>query len=258
MRSILVLGAAAITAAAASHAAVLPGQGIWASVLQGRDLDRDLSTHEAYYDPYRNITWMANAHILGYTTEELGYDFEQNGFTNWRSPTMPKFASCESIENPELKADCYHLKIASTPGSEVESEIGYLYYTILGNGRDKPFNSGPFANMSGTFWAGSGEVIRGGYSIGFDVATGEYGIFHGGRDRSIWTWVLRDGDITAPPQPDQPPPPPTPHNSLDPTIRLDPTTSVPELSSIPLAAIGIVSCVAFINARKRRLSRLTD
>src|SRR3989344_3407437 len=43
------------------HAAAVSGQGTWESTLQGRDLDGNLATAEAYYDTALNITWLANA-----------------------------------------------------------------------------------------------------------------------------------------------------------------------------------------------------
>ena len=49
----------------------ISGQGSWGSTLQGRDLDGNLATFEAYYDTTLNITWMADAKYVwtsGYQT----------------------------------------------------------------------------------------------------------------------------------------------------------------------------------------------
>jgi hypothetical protein len=47
------------------HAASISGQGTWESTLQGRDLDGNLTTFEAYYDTALNITWLADANYAG-------------------------------------------------------------------------------------------------------------------------------------------------------------------------------------------------
>src|SRR3989344_215147 len=61
---VIVLGASSF-----AHAASVSGQGTWETTLQGRDLDGNLSTAEAYYDTALNITWLANANYAGTTMD---------------------------------------------------------------------------------------------------------------------------------------------------------------------------------------------
>lgn len=52
----------------AAHAAAVPGQGTWESTLQGRDLDGNPTTFEAYYDSTLDITWIADAALAASNT----------------------------------------------------------------------------------------------------------------------------------------------------------------------------------------------
>src|SRR3989344_1744726 len=85
-----------------AHAAAVSGQGTWETTLQGRDLDGNLSTFEAYYDTALNITWLVDgnyAQTSGYDTDGLmlwsaantwaaGMNPYGSGITGWRLPTM--------------------------------------------------------------------------------------------------------------------------------------------------------------------------
>jgi len=48
-----------------ANAVPVSGQGTWETTLQGRDLDGNNLTAEAYYDTALDITWLANADING-------------------------------------------------------------------------------------------------------------------------------------------------------------------------------------------------
>ena len=50
-----------LTSITTAQAAPVSGQGTWETTLQGRDLDGDLSTAEAYYDITLDVTWLADA-----------------------------------------------------------------------------------------------------------------------------------------------------------------------------------------------------
>lgn len=51
----------AMTSIGTAQAVSVSGQGTWESTLQGRDLDGNLATFEAYYDTVLGITWLADA-----------------------------------------------------------------------------------------------------------------------------------------------------------------------------------------------------
>ena len=46
-----------------ADAVSISGQGTWETTLQGRDLDGNAATFEAYYDAELNITWLADANL---------------------------------------------------------------------------------------------------------------------------------------------------------------------------------------------------
>src|SRR3989344_1507399 len=78
-----------------AHAAAVSGQGTWETTLQGRDLDGNLSTFEAYYDTALNITWLADANYAGTTmdwTTANAWVAALNPYgsciTGWRLPTV--------------------------------------------------------------------------------------------------------------------------------------------------------------------------
>lgn len=87
---------AAVAVPSIASAVAISGQGAWETTLQGRDLDGDLSTFEAYYDTVLDITWLADANYA----QTSGYDndgvmswysamswttqLEYNGYSDWR------------------------------------------------------------------------------------------------------------------------------------------------------------------------------
>ncbi|HEB56139.1 MAG TPA: hypothetical protein ENI98_07515, partial [Gammaproteobacteria bacterium] len=75
------------------YAAPITGQGTWESTLQGRDLDGDLSTFEAYYDTALDITWLADANYAGTPMDwatannwAANLNPYNSGITGWRLP----------------------------------------------------------------------------------------------------------------------------------------------------------------------------
>lgn len=103
----LTLYAAVVVPNIASAVAV-SGQGTWETTLQGRDLDGDLATFEAYYDTVLGITWLADANVgAGSAFDDIGIDggtttdgemtwakanawaasLNFNGINGWRLPT---------------------------------------------------------------------------------------------------------------------------------------------------------------------------
>lgn len=140
------------------HAAAVSGQGTWEATLQGRDLDGNLSTAEAYYDTALGITWLANANYAGTqvdwsTANAWASSLNINSITGWRLPTMTDTGTpgCNHSHNG---TDCGFNADTTT------SEMAHLFYITLGN---KAFydttgsivpqagwgltNTGPFSNI---------------------------------------------------------------------------------------------------------------
>src|SRR3989304_736892 len=79
----------ALGASTLANAAAVNGQGTWETTLQGRDLDGNLSTFEAYYDTALLITWLANANYAGTAmtwanANTWASGLNINGYTGWR------------------------------------------------------------------------------------------------------------------------------------------------------------------------------
>ena len=68
-----------------ANAVPVSGQGTWETTLQGRDLDGNNLTAEAYYDTALDITWLANADINGemdwFAANTWAGGLNINGFT---------------------------------------------------------------------------------------------------------------------------------------------------------------------------------
>ncbi|MFQ5645114.1 MAG: hypothetical protein ACE5FQ_15670, partial [Thiogranum sp.] len=87
-------------AALSAQAVPVSGQGTWETTLQGRDLDGNPATFEAYYDTMLDITWLADANYAN--TVGLSFNgriswaqafswtnaLNVNGVTGWRLPTV--------------------------------------------------------------------------------------------------------------------------------------------------------------------------
>jgi hypothetical protein len=85
------LGVTTMALAGLAAAAPVSGQGTWEATLQARDLDGN-GTTDAYYDTSLNISWLADANVIGQvsfnaaTTWANGLDVA--GVTGWHLPTI--------------------------------------------------------------------------------------------------------------------------------------------------------------------------
>ena len=103
------------------------------AALVGRDLDGNLTTAEAYYDTDANLTWLANANAAGTTMSwananawAAGLDIDGTaGADGWR---LPASDTCVGY-------NC------------TGSEMGNLFYNVLGNTAGSLSNTGPFSNV---------------------------------------------------------------------------------------------------------------
>lgn len=164
---------ACVLAIATQSAQAVPvsGQGSWETTLQGRDLDGNPATFEAYYDTVLDITWLADANLAASNSFGLAYDTDLGtfqsgdpssmtgyinsngsmswtgtrfwfeamnnsgylGYNNWRLPTMIDTGApgCEAIVFSGT--DCgYNVLTVDTSGA-VYSEMATLFYNTLGN-----------------------------------------------------------------------------------------------------------------------------
>ncbi len=214
----------AMTSIGTAQAVSVSGQGTWESTLEGRDLDGNAATFEAYYDTTLDITWLANANAAGTTmnwatANAWAAGLDVNGINGWRLPTVTPIngTSFNTAFSNNATTD---LGYASSAGwvdgaGNPVSEMGHLFYVTLGNlGICTPndaspgfcvqqtgfglSNTGPFSNVqSGLYWSGSELSASGAWLFYF---------FNGnqnnlGKFSPLFAWAVRSGDVSAVPVP---------------------------------------------------------
>lgn len=192
-----------------TSAAPITTQGDWTTTLQGRDLDGNLATVEAYYDTSLNISWLANANY-----DALSWPFWSNatawaaslnfnGITGWRLPATVDAGNdgCTYTANPYQGVDC---------GTNIttQSELSHMFYVTLGNEaitdtsgvfRDPsiPMNTGLFSNVSTGYYWSSTEYAP--YSDSdawtFNFYSGGQG--HSNKGETLGAWAVHAGDVGA-------------------------------------------------------------
>lgn len=180
-----------------ANAAVISGQGTWETTLQGRDLDGDASTYEAYYDTALNITWLADANYSktsGYSEYgDMIWDVAKawaaqlniNGITGWRLPDV-KPVNGTSFNNNYSPAGTTDrgFNITST-----QSELAHLFHVTLGNDSyytsggipqsDRSSNNaGPFSNFQFlNLWSGVESALDTREAWAFGAYNGFQGLY---------------------------------------------------------------------------------
>lgn len=199
-----------------AEAAVVPGQGTWETTLQGRDLDGDRTTAEAYYDTTLDITWLADANHArtsgydadGRMTWTVATDWAANldpygsGIGGWRLPALADTATPGCNYAVTGGTDCgYNVDTDN-------SEMAHLYYITLGNlayyapsgSSNQPGwglgNTGPFTNLEGLFfWTGTPYLPVAGATWGFSFHDGLQ--HYGYQVSSNGAWAVHGGDVGA-------------------------------------------------------------
>lgn len=191
------------------HASSVAGQGTWETTLQGRDLDGNLSTSEAYYDISLNITWLADANYAGTTMDWLtanawaaNLNPYGSGITNWRLPAVTD-TGAPGPQCANNGTDCgYNVDTAS-------GEMAHMFYATLGNkgyydtagNYPQPgwglSNTGPFSNVQTHFYWSSMEVppntiFR--WYFHFDFG-GQHDYIY--EPFGYYSWAVHAGDVGA-------------------------------------------------------------
>lgn len=225
----------------AAHAVAVSGQGTWETTLQGRNLDSDPTTYEAYYDTVLGVTWLADVNAAagsGYDLLGSGYmylsnaldwvaDLNIHGITGWRLPdTQSVDGNPFNVVNLSETANGstnvgYNI---SAPGSfyagSTASELAYMYYNTLGNlspcvawgalcqpvGGWGLANTGPFSNLMG----GPADIYLSGSAFAYNNHTNymNFSLYDGYANYqnnlfpgTYLGWAVHDGDIGNVPVP---------------------------------------------------------
>jgi len=214
-RALAVAAVATTVVAPQAQAAAVSGQGTWETTLQGRNLDGEANTFEAYYDTVLNITWLADAFYAqtsgNYFHGRLAWDEAKTwaanlnvyGVTGWRLPDVKPVngSSFQYSFSPAGSTD-YGLNITST-----QSELSHLYHVTLGNkslydtsGKVQLGfglgNTGPFSNVQGgRYWSGVEYAPTYYLAWCFDTSDGfqhkEY------KEGEFPAWAVYPGDVAA-------------------------------------------------------------
>ncbi len=206
-------------------AAPVVGQGTWESTLQGRDLDGDLSTAEAYYDTVLDITWLANADLAGADLTWANANDPATlsvpnvyGLTDWRLPlTRPLDGIIADAAHSNLGTEDrgHNVSAPGTPNAgSTASEMAHLYYNTLGNlSPCHPLdsvnsscitqdgsgltNTGPFTSLqAGFYWSASEFTPNTASAWAFDFNSGNQG--RGPKTTAYAAWAVHDGPVGMP------------------------------------------------------------
>jgi hypothetical protein len=191
------------------------------AVLQGRNMDGNALTFEAYYDTVLDVTWLANANMNGAMTWAAANTWAANlsffnpltkqTYADWRLPTTTDTgtAGCNSAYSG---TDCgYNVDPAS-------SEMAHLYFVTLGNqsyytttgavsgayaGGANPNstldNVGPFTNFqSQLYWSGTEYAPNPSGAWGFRTYDGHQFVYD--EASSIYALAVSPGDVAAVPE----------------------------------------------------------
>jgi len=218
------------------HAAPISGQGTWETTLQGRDLDGNAATFEAYYDTTLDITWLADANAGAGSAFDDGSSttdgrmtwananawaaaLDVNGVTGWRLPTVAPINGSAFQTNSTTNATS-DVGYATSAGwlddtGVPVSEMGDMYYVTLGNLGACPPDGGdgdpstcdnPLATGWGlTNTAAFLNVQSNSYWSGTELSASDawgFSFFNGiqgngGKSNNLFAWAVRSGDVSA-------------------------------------------------------------
>jgi hypothetical protein len=220
------LSVAVIGSTSLSHAAPVSGQGTWETTLQGRDLDGNLSTFEAYYDTAQNITWLADANYamttgadadgrMNWTTANLwaaGLNPYGSGITGWRLPTTidADGPDADALGNDGCNhTPTYYQGLDCGSNISVHSEMSHMYYVTLGDKAqlsttgtlNQPgwglTNTGPFSNVqTGIYWSATEYAPDTSVALNFYFSTGRQDASFKTSD-GLYAWAVHSGDAGA-------------------------------------------------------------
>lgn len=210
---------------AAVQAAPVSGQGTWETTLQGRDLDGNLSTIEAYYDTALNITWLSDAnyaHTTGYSgatslgamtwsvanTWVANLDPYGSGITGWRLPTTV------DVGNDGPTYTNYYQGVDTGYNITAQSEMSHMFYVTLG---DRAFcttsgncpqsgyglsNTGPFNDQQDAstiqlarYWSATSSIVNANDAWYFNFRNGEQRSDGPKQTTYFNAWAVHNGDV---------------------------------------------------------------
>jgi hypothetical protein len=203
------------------------------AALQGRDLDGNLATIEAYYDTVLDITWLADANYAqtsGYDADgrmnwatantwaaDLSFTDGVDVYDDWRLPTLAPVNGISFNYNQSVNGSTDNGWNITSPNSE----MAYMYYVNLGNPAFYTVTlqvSGCYVNASDTCLDNVGPFSHIQASLGywtnleyapfpinawaFGMGDGSQGAGTARKTIELWAWAVSPGDVGAVPEAD--------------------------------------------------------
>lgn len=202
------------------------------ATLEGRNLDGNLATFEAYYDTVLDITWLADANYAltsGYDADGL-MDWSQatnwaanlsfydpvthQTYADWRLPTVEPVNGVSFNYSSSLDGSTDYGSNITSP----QSELAYMYYVNLGNRSNfTPAgtgsgcwvsssdtcldNVGPFSNLQpDAYWSESDySLYDPDIAWSFFMDSGAQFAHFKGYD-GFYAWAVSPGDVATVPE----------------------------------------------------------
>lgn len=211
------------------------------ATLQGRDLDGNATTAEAYYDTVLDITWLKDANYgAGSSYDDDWYSTTTDGrmhwdnarnwaanlsfndavnsitYANWRLPTVSPVNGTSFVNTSSVDGSTDVGYNISSPNSE----LGYMFYVNLGNpSAITPTGSyggcginpvclqsvGPFTNLQpGIYWSGTAKDnnFYTYKAYAFEFNNGDQFPFSTAYDYYAWAVSPGDVGVAAVPEPE--------------------------------------------------------
>lgn len=227
-RAGVVIAAALLAGVAGTaHATAVSGQGTWETTLQGRDLDGNAATFEAYYDTALDITWLADANysrtsnysadgVFTWTAANVwATALNVSGITGWRLPTTidADGPDTDSLGDDGCSYTNFYQGIDCGYNISVLSEMAHMYYVTLGNtasyttsgapsgcSDSYPYcltNTGPFSNVqTAQYWSATGYALYDFQAWAFLFSVGSQSSSN--KDfANEYAWAVHTGDVVA-------------------------------------------------------------
>lgn len=158
--------------------------------LEGRTITGDrVDAYDAsavmIYDPNADLTWLRDwsVNVAKPWVDQLAWasNLQMGTFANWSLPTS---------RNQDGSGPCVGYNCAG-------SQMGYLWYEVLGNTASSFTNAGPFQNVKYYYyWSGTEYAPLPSSAWGFGTLDGSQG--SGGKSFALYAVAVRPGDVAAP------------------------------------------------------------
>ena len=205
------------------------------AALQGRDLDGNAATFEAYYDTVLDVTWLADANYAmtsGYDADglmnwseaitwaaNLSFTDGVRVYDNWRLPTVNPVNGTSLNYNVSYNGSTDYGYNVSEQGTayagSTSSEMAHLFYNTLDNkGYTTPSsvypsytvqvgwgltNTGPFTHLQADYyWSATENAPYSGGAWGFYFSNGAQAANI--KDDSFNALAVSSGDVAAVPE----------------------------------------------------------